>query len=315
MITLNRMRPRLANSASLCAIFTYEKWLAMAPKREVSPHWLVLLVCLIGSVVLVLDPDTARKTSIPGIGLDHYQLLDVVEIQGVADNASGITYNPDSDTLFVVVNNPETLLELSPNGQVLRRIPLKGLQDTEGVVYLGHDTFAVLEERRRNIVLVEIDQDAGASGPRRIRSLALPANETGNQGFEGLTADPASGRLFVVNEKQPRQVWQVDGFVGDNQSLSITMPWDLDLKSWGSRDFSGLHFDSQRGTLLMLSDESRQLTESTLQGALLSRLKLNGGQAGLEESVPQAEGVTLDRHGTLYIVSEPNRLYRFRVKG
>ena len=35
------------------------------------------------------------------------------------------------------------------------------------------------------------------------------------------------------------------------------------------------------------------------------------GFAGLERSVPQAEGMTFDAQGNLYLVSEPNLFYAF----
>jgi hypothetical protein len=44
---------------------------------------------------------------------------------------------------------------------------------------------------------------------------------------------------------------------------------------------------------------------------LVSMMPLWRGWPGLKRSIPQAEGVTTDAQGALYIVSEPNLFYRF----
>ncbi len=41
------------------------------------------------------------------------------------------------------------------------------------------------------------------------------------------------------------------------------------------------------------------------------QLSLRAGSAGLSESIRQAEGITMDDSGTLYICSEPDLLYIF----
>lgn len=45
---------------------------------------------------------------------------------------------------------------------------------------------------------------------------------------------------------------------------------------------------------------------------IVNFIGLNPGLNGLNDQIPQAEGVTVDNEGNLYIVSEPNLLYRFQ---
>ena len=79
------------------------------------------------------------------------------------------------------------------------------------------------------------------------------------------------------------------------------------------RDLSSLQFDERSGHLLALSDESRLLLELDVQGKPLSTLSLRKGAHGLKAAVPQAEGVAMDDAGTLYMVSEPNLFYVFKL--
>ena len=61
----------------------------------------------------------------------------------------------------------------------------------------------------------------------------------------------------------------------------------------------------------MLSDEAALLSEVNYSGDILSILELDSGFNGLDDRVPQAEGVCLDSSENLYIVSEPNILYLY----
>jgi uncharacterized protein YjiK len=233
-------------------------------------------------------------------------------IAGIEDNASGITFNPDTGTLFVVVNSPEKLVETDRNGHVLRHITLTGFHDTEGVVYLGNEQFAIIEERRYAVVIVNIDSTTTRVDRAHQRSLSLPGNDRkNNKGLEGLTADIASNRLFIVNEKKPRQLLQIDGFIEQSLQLAVYEPWQLEGSTINSRDFAGLHFNAEHNSLLLLSDESKSVIEVDSLGNELGRLQLKRNSTGLTETIPQPEGITMDDRGSLYIISEPNLFYRF----
>ena len=76
-------------------------------------------------------------------------------------------------------------------------------------------------------------------------------------------------------------------------------------------DLSSATFDQSSGHLILLSEESKLLIEMTVEGKIISFRSLVRGFAGLQKSIPQAEGVSIDTAGDLYVVSEPNLFYRF----
>ena len=99
--------------------------------------------------------------------------------------------------------------------------------------------------------------------------------------------------------------WKSDGsqlLKGDKQ---IHVNNELDL-----RNLSALAIDPRTGHTLVLSADSHLLLELDEKGEQVSFMTLLGGFNGLKDTIPRAEGVTIDDAGNLYIVSEPNLFYR-----
>ena len=248
------------------------------------------------------------------IGLSAYELYATPKlIDGIEDNASGLTYNSNTNTLFAVVNNPEMLLELTKDGDLIRRIDLTGFEDTEGVMYLGGERYAVVEERKRTLVMFDINAQTRAVNREGLKSFQLAITSGKNKGFEGLSYNQESGDLFIINEKTPRQLIKLSGFV-ESSDIAISTPFSLEENPFGGDDYSGVHYDGQTGHLILLSDESHQIVEVNKEGVEVSRLDLNSGSAGLNDDVPQAEGITMDKDGDIYVISEPNLFYRLKSK-
>lgn len=249
--------------------------------------------------------------------LSKYRVrIDAKAVPGVSDNLSGLTYDERRDQLWAVVNNPEELLALSTDGEVLARYPLSGFSDVEGITYLGDDLLLLAEERNQALVVVEVPDQPGALFREDFQALTLGIEAGDNQGFEGAGYDRGGDRLFVVKEQSPRKLYEIRGL-----KASIEGDFDLqviDREAWiknvFATDLSSVHYDEQTGHLALLSDESKLLMELDGQGKLISFRSLLGGFAGLQDSVPQGEGMTLDDRGNLYLVSEPNLFYKFERK-
>jgi uncharacterized protein YjiK len=247
--------------------------------------------------------------------LPEYRVrIDAKAVPGVGDNLSGLTYDERRDQLWAVLNNPEELLALSPDGEVLARYPLSGFSDVEGITYLGDNLLLLAEERNQALVVVEVPERPGALFREDYRGLTLGLEAGGNQGFEGAGYDRDGDRLFVVKEHSPRKLYEIRGLkasIAGDFNLEV-----IDREAWlenvFATDLSSVHYDEKTGHLALLSDESKVLIElDGDNGKLISFRSLLGGFAGLQDSVPQGEGMTLDDRGNLYLVSEPNLFYRF----
>jgi uncharacterized protein YjiK len=50
----------------------------------------------------------------------------------VPAEASGVTYSPVTNSLYVITRNPQAVVEYNLEGRRLREVPYKGLSDPEG---------------------------------------------------------------------------------------------------------------------------------------------------------------------------------------
>lgn len=250
------------------------------------------------------------------IGLDRYRVvLEAQQIEGLDDDISALTYDPDRKTLFTVTNARSELIELSLDGRILRRVPLTGFGDPEAVEYVGPNSYVITDERQQRLIRVRLEDDTMFLDAGDAEQLTLGIGLNGNKGFEGLAYDSAGKRLFVAKERDPMLIYEVHGFPHDNPEKPYAVHVVQDRKRDSRlfvRDLSSLQFDERSGHLLALSDESRLVLELDVQGQPLSTLSLRKGFQGLQATVPQAEGIAMDEAGTIYLVSEPNLFYVFK---
>jgi uncharacterized protein YjiK len=241
---------------------------------------------------------------------DYRVVLEAQPIDGLADDVSALTYDPDRQTLFTVTNKHPQLIELSLEGKVLRKIDLHGFGDPEAIEYISRNVYVLSDETHQRLIRVELHvEDA--------EQLALALGRGGNSGFEGLAYDSVGKRLFVAKERKPVHIYEVRGFpyVQSQQPIAVHVVEDLKHnRNLFVRDLSSLQYDERSGHLLALSDESRLVLELSADGEPISSLSLLRGMQGLRRSVPQAEGIAMDDQGTLYLVSEPNLFYVFKKR-
>lgn len=247
------------------------------------------------------------------IDLNSYQvLIEEKKITPIKDNLSGISYNPNSQTLFAITNRPREIHELSKDGQHLRTISLKGFRDTEGITHIKDSKFAIVDERLQTLFILNIESETEIIDIKDVEnSFALNIGTFKNFGYEGIGYNTLNGDFYIANERFPTAIITLSNWLEESKNLKITFKNPLDNISYYVSDLSGIHFDVNSENILILSHESKLLTEMNTQGSRLSFMDLEKNFVGLSNDISQAEGITMDETGDIYIVGEPNLFYRF----
>ena len=239
---------------------------------------------------------------------DYRVVIDGKLLPGMEkDEASDLSYNPQTKTLFSVMGKNPFLVELTLQGDVLRKMPLVGWSNPEGVTVLENGLMAIVDERDHLLTIVKVDANTRELNIADFPKYDLGPSKNQNKAFEAITWDPRNQPLLLGEERPPALfTWKSDGsqiLKGDKQKLVND---ELDI-----RNLSALAIDPRTGHTLVLSADSHLLLELDEKGEQVSFMTLLGGFNGLKSTIPRAEGVTMDDAGTLYMVSEPNLFYRF----
>ncbi|MAZ89036.1 MAG: DNA-binding protein [Cellvibrionaceae bacterium] len=255
-------------------------------------------------------PESVQRASVwlPDYVVDR----DAVALKGVNYNLSGITYNPDSDSLWVIINQPAKLIELDQELQPKRTITLENFQDTEAVAYAGNNRFVIADERIQSLVIATINDSTQSLNKDDLAQLTLNTEGEDNKGLEGVAINLEEQSIYAVRERDPMAFLEVHGLLTQSNNIRVDKKPGSPLNKLYWTDLSGLHFDADSGNVLLLSHEAKLLSTLTLDGEKISHMDLEKGFNGLQADIPQAEGVTLDGQKNLYIVSEPNLIYRFK---
>ncbi|NYH09294.1 SdiA-regulated domain-containing protein [Pseudomonas moraviensis] len=239
---------------------------------------------------------------------DYRAVIDAKLLPGMEkDEASDLSYNPQTKTLFSVMGKNPFLVELTLQGDVLRKMPLVGWSNPEGLTVMENGLMAIVDEREHMLSIVKVDAETRELKRDDFPKYDLGPSKDQNKAFEAITWDARNQQLLLGEERPPALfTWKSDGsptLKGDKQKLHSD---ELDL-----RNLSALSIDPRTGHTLVLSADSHLLLELDENGEQVSFMTLLGGFNGLKKTIPRAEGVTMDEAGTLYMVSEPNLFYRF----
>lgn len=254
------------------------------------------------------------------INLGHYQVSATYALSALGGTSGGIsgleasavTYARDRGSLFFVGDEGTGVVEISLTGQTLGTMAFNWAStgstnhDTEGLTYLGGGVLVVSEERLYDAY--RFSYVSGGTANLASSGVSISNATVGNNGLEGLSYDPRNGSFVTVKQASPQDVRS--GTLSFGASLSgvantstLFNPTLLGVSTLS--DVQTLSpVDALAGTaaadnLLVLSLGSRKLIEVDRLGQTLSTFDLSN-------ILPNngIEGVTVDEHGTIYLVAE-----------
>jgi uncharacterized protein YjiK/methionine-rich copper-binding protein CopC len=249
--------------------------------------------------------------------LANYSQTGNFTLPAVAE-ASGITYDKDTDKLFAIGDGAGSIVQIDKQGNAINSMTLSQAvidfkdADTEGIAYVGKDgsnnpILAIVEERARIVDL--FTYVAGGTLTRlQAQSVALGTN-VGNIGLEGLTFDPSTGDYIFVKEKFPEQVFRTtlnfasnassNGVPGTEPTNNLFDPSKTGLSALNDVFALSNVLPSTApdyNNLLIVGAASGQVVKMDRAGNIVSTLPM--------DATAQNEGVTMGADGTIYAVGE-----------
>ncbi|HEY5332697.1 MAG TPA: SdiA-regulated domain-containing protein, partial [Solirubrobacterales bacterium] len=245
----------------------------------------------------------------------------------LAEEASGVTYDPVTETLFVVGDGGTSVVQVSKEGQLINSMTLAPgsspqgttFYDTEGIAYVGNEEFVITEERESK--LDRFKYVAGGELTRAAAKTVVIGKDNDNIGIEGVTNDPLNpGHMIAIKESGPERIYSTDidweAQTATNFEAEGTGPGEGELfpaADAGTLDFSDVYAlanvpgiaAAEESNLLVISQESGEVVNISRSGHVNSRLAELAEPADTI-SVPDMtnEGVTMDQNGMLYVVDE-----------
>eukprot|EP00873_Tetraselmis_striata_P008584 jgi/Tetstr1/428848/TSEL_018835.t1 len=230
-------------------------------------------------------------------------------LSGIRSEASGLTYSPVTNTIWVVTLKPMGVFEYDIDGDLLRRVTnLDGFRfkDPEGITWMHDHRFAVSQERsdndrpsRRKSQITIFDLNPWDRRARHVRTLLIDDfRQANNKGLESITWDPISEEFIVGQEMDPIAGYRVDPRSGRTERVLRRAERSREL-----RDFAGMYYRPGDDGVYVLSRGSRSVLKLDGDGTL---------EPGQQSSVNIGripEGLTFTTDGALmFVVAEPHDL-------
>ena len=190
-----------------------------------------LAVFFLVSVILFKVGLTEKKTD--DRGKNSLELINSYPID--VPEPSGLAMAADNKSLYTVSDQTGTIYHLSLSGELLDSIIVDDGLDLEGVCFdSSGQFFLIVNERKGEILKINFDGE--------IISKTKIINNDNNKGLEGICREPVSGNSFVIKEKKPGLLIEVD------EKFIILNKDEIDF----AKDYSGLAWHCKQKILLII---------------------------------------------------------------
>ncbi|MFZ7093934.1 SdiA-regulated domain-containing protein [Primorskyibacter sp. 2E233] len=242
---------------------------------------------------------------------------DFTEVSGLALAQEGGFWSVSDDTARV--------FRLDDKGKVRKKASLPSEPGLEGVspdpaggriLVVREDTSEILALAEDGIVTRHSIQEMDGAADLAMYFSASDAND----GLEGITVDPATGTVFVLKERTPRLLIEIEPDLSRVRRivpLTETAGFASDQADDDHLDVSGLEWDASRQALWITSDTGKAIflfSLSTLQARGWALVREDKGKT---RRVSNAEGVALGVDGqTIFVVTDDgndSRLLEYRI--
>lgn len=198
---------------------------------------------------------------------------------------SGITHH--NDNLYIVSDANGTIFKTDLKGAIIEKIKTP-FKDIEGIA-IEEETGSIWIVNEQNRKLLRVNNKGNA-----VKKIDVKGKQQHkNSGLEGVCFVRENHTFYIINEKKPKQLLLLDVKGRLIQKIKIGF----------AKDISGISFDEVSKTLWVVSDESQQVYQTTLKGALLKLYNI---------PVKKAEGIAVYKN-SIYVVSDSeNTLYLFK---
>ena len=191
---------------------------------------------------------------------------------------SGLTLTSEQNGFWTVSDEDSSLYKLDSYGMIIKKIKVNGF-DLEGITVIDGATLAIVLERTREVVIL----DTAGTELKRVK---INLDGELNLGLEGITYNENTKHFYIVNEKDPPLIIELDGDLNEVRRDTIKF----------AADVSGIFYDENDNMLWILSDEDQMVVKTDLELNIITKFKL---------SVIQPEGITVNSTGDrMYIISD-----------
>ena len=273
--------------------------------------------------ITITDNDVAPNLNIDlstYVRVGRYNLPEPTRTAAPTNNllcqeASAVTYNWDTDTLFITADGSTSITQVSKTGELINTMTMaqggspQGTEfyDTEGLTYIGNGQFVMSEERDRQ--LVKFTYAAGTTLTRANTQTVKIGTFVPNTGTEGLSYDPLTGGYIVLKEITPIGIFQtgVDFNAGTATNGSATTENSINLFDPALLGFSdvadvfalsnlpSLNGQSLYNNLLVLGQENAKVLNVDRSGIIVNSLTIVSDAGNpLDVASQQHEGLTMD---------------------